>query len=80
MKNILTKYSYEIKIISIYTICLAIVYGSLVYVLTRSIDTPLRIGFSILTFILIVIVGLVVGIIYIKHKEKTKNNNEEVKE
>ena len=80
MKNNLTKYSYEIKIISIYTICLAIVYGSLVFVLTRSIETSARIGFSILTFMLIVIVGLFVGIIYIKHKEKVKNNNEEVKE
>lgn len=80
MKNNLTKYSYQIKIISIYTICLAIVYGSLVYVLTRSIDKAARIGFSILTFMLIVIVGLFVGIIYIKHKEKAQNNNEEVKE
>ncbi len=80
MKNNLTKYSYQIKIISIYTICLAIVYGSLVYVLTSSIDKAARIGFSILTFMLIVIVGLFVGIIYIKHKEKAQNNNEEVKE
>ncbi len=80
MKNILSKYSYENKIISIYTICLAIVYGSLVYVCTKSCDNALRVGLGILTAALICVIGVVVDIIYIKHKEKVNSKNEEIKE
>lgn len=77
MKNFLSKYNYEIKIISIYTICLAIVYGSLVYARTDQLEKCARIGFGILTSSMILIIGIIVGIIYIKHKEKQSKKDED---
>lgn len=79
MKNMLSKYSYETKIISIYTFCLALVYGSLVYVETRNLDKGLRIGLGIICFLVIVIVGILTIVFYIRHKEKSNKASNDIK-
>ncbi len=79
MKNMLSKYSYETKIISIYTFCLALVYGSLVYVETRNLDKGLRIGLGITCSLLIVIVGILTLVFYIRHKEKINKESNNIK-
>jgi len=73
MKYIFKKYDYQIRIISIYTIALALVYGFLTGVILDK--NPSFKGTWVVTFwglfvsIAIVIIGVIVGIVYIKRKE-----------
>ena len=67
MKNILSKYSYQIRIIIIYTILLMVVYGYMTSVLSHLWWTGIIVGSVIL------VAGIITAVIYIHKKEKTNN-------
>ena len=67
MKNILSKYSYQIRIIIIYTILLMVIYGYMTSVLSHLWWTGIIVGSVIL------VEGIITAVIYIYKKEKTNN-------
>ena len=74
---------YYFKTIIIYTIVIAIVYGSLCYVKLSKVKNPNTVLFTCLTAISILLIGFIIEILFLLHKAKKRerdvNNNIEEK-
>ncbi len=71
---------YYFKSIIIFTILLAIVYSYMAFVLIEKTSAPLYFKwlFGILVFVFILIIGVIVELLYLRHQVKKKNQNTEV--
>lgn len=70
---------YYFKSIIIFTLLLGIVYGYMTFVLIEKTSAPTYFKwlFGILVFVLIIIIGVIVELLYLNHQVKKKNKNKE---